>query len=510
MAFDISGAKKAGFTDEQINAYQAMFPQKEKSFMGFLENVGNSGTRFVEDTAGAILNPLQTGKNFLQLVKNPMTLVSYYRDRYGKDLSKTLYEDPVGVLADLSTVLSAGAGVAGKIGQVGKMGKVAKVANIFGKAGKLTDPFGAVGKIAGKAGKLTGNVFDKAKVGDTMINVGENMLTKGLGSPQELSKIKGVSGKTMGELFRKYNLYDRSPEALQEAISGVNTARKGAIEAGSQGSLVEIVKSFNGEIARLKDKAMISDDAARQVEELTRRRNMVMKAVEGNFNPELSKLNEIKQGFQSDVPANKFGLPSSEMSKVGGTTEAYKLLLKEMERKQPGLKAMGRDESALIRLKDVIEKANNRTAGRQNLNFTKLGLGTVGGIAKGLPGVLAGFATEQIANSPQFLSRASRSLETAGKAIKNSKGISLPKLPNVPYGKIYQGAKMGRMINGQTTPTSQKQTAQVANTQQKAPSIKPQVMESSPSQTYNYQKVNLIKTPSAFGRTKTVKRGNFY
>lgn len=62
-----------------------------------------------------------------------------YKDRYGsyENIKRTLAEDPVGAAADLSTLLSGGAGVA-------KIGQAPAVANALATAAKVTNPLSAV------------------------------------------------------------------------------------------------------------------------------------------------------------------------------------------------------------------------------------------------------------------------------------------------------------------------------------------------------------------------------
>lgn len=119
---------------------------KGRSVSGFLSNVGTSAGNLVGGVVSAITSPVETvgglldiGAGALQKAlpqalvdfvnrsENPEALAAgqraikaaeaaggFYKDRYGsvEAIKKTLYEDPVGATADLSTLFTGGAGLA--------------------------------------------------------------------------------------------------------------------------------------------------------------------------------------------------------------------------------------------------------------------------------------------------------------------------------------------------------------------------------------------------------------
>jgi len=137
-----------------------------RSVGGFLGNVGEGYVKMAEGIGQAIAHPLDTAKGVLDIgagaVQNvlPKSVVDFvnnldtpegkaaakqavdvanavggdYKRKYGsvEALTNTLYNDPVSVAADLSTLLTGGAGLAGKAGMVStasKLGTAAKVTN---------------------------------------------------------------------------------------------------------------------------------------------------------------------------------------------------------------------------------------------------------------------------------------------------------------------------------------------------------------------------------------------
>lgn len=132
-----------------------------------ISNIPGSAGEFIKNTAQPILHPIDTaenlgalGKGVLQKtglvkgddsVKYADAVGKFLVDRYGsvEAVKKTLQEDPVGLAADVSIVLSGGGSLGARLpGVAGKVGEVAAA------AGRAVDPLTAVGKVAKGAGKL--------------------------------------------------------------------------------------------------------------------------------------------------------------------------------------------------------------------------------------------------------------------------------------------------------------------------------------------------------------------
>lgn len=137
-----------------------------KTLAGFGSNLLESGTKFVGEIGktiaaapgmigAAITQPAQVGKAVLESTKN---IPSYLSERYGgpQQILDTLYKDPVGFAADLSTLLS-GAGAVAKVGQAEKL------AQGLGRAAAITDPVAlAVGAVKKPVMAGTSYVAEKA------------------------------------------------------------------------------------------------------------------------------------------------------------------------------------------------------------------------------------------------------------------------------------------------------------------------------------------------------------
>lgn len=141
--------------------------QPSPSVRGFARNVGTSGKKFGSDLAAAVLSPVETATGMLDLAtglvqklvpasgRTPAlqqreavadALGQYLTERYGSidAVKDTAYTDPVGLLSDVSTVLTAGGSAAVKAGSVLKMTRLGRQVERIGTAartaGDVTNP----------------------------------------------------------------------------------------------------------------------------------------------------------------------------------------------------------------------------------------------------------------------------------------------------------------------------------------------------------------------------------
>ena len=189
--------------------------ESDRSLGGFAGNVIKSGYNVAKGVVGAVMHPLDTattladvGAGALQKAvpqgvadfinkfdSNPEAAVraskvanavgGMYADRYGsvEGIKKTLYEDPVGAAADLSTILSLGAGavrqapniaagalkVAGAPEMAATVARTApvaaEIATPVAEVGRAINPINAVplgfaGKMVGKTGNFLANAIN--------------------------------------------------------------------------------------------------------------------------------------------------------------------------------------------------------------------------------------------------------------------------------------------------------------------------------------------------------------
>ena len=244
-------------------------PTPAPSVGGFLGNVVSSGANLVGNIGNAVLHPIQTIQNLGSIpvgglqelggqttpnTQNFDNVVNYFKQRYGgvSNLEKTVYSDPVGFLADLSTVLTGGAGAVGLASKgaelaglgetVATAAKAAEVANVAGEAGTAADLGGVAN--AGKAGFVsdinaptataaqTGAVAQGSGLADALMQTSNGLnraatltnpltpVVSGIGSllsggklPIELTaQILGKEPETVSDMIR--NPQDYTPESM--------------------------------------------------------------------------------------------------------------------------------------------------------------------------------------------------------------------------------------------------------------------------------------------------------
>lgn len=179
-----------------------------RSVGGFLSNVGSSAGQFIGGLANMVMSPIDTASGILDIgagaLQNvlPKAFVDFvnksetpealaagqravnaanaaggmYKDRYGSldKIQNTLYTDPVGATADLSTLFTGGGAAATRMGVASRgpivagamaglpgmgaaastSGALSTTGKVLSAAGQYTNPLAAVGPVA----RVTGNM----------------------------------------------------------------------------------------------------------------------------------------------------------------------------------------------------------------------------------------------------------------------------------------------------------------------------------------------------------------
>jgi len=195
--------------------------EPDRSVLGFAGNVVKSGANMVKGIASAVAHPVDTlgttldiGAGALQNVL-PKPLVDFinksetpealaagkraveianavggqYKKDYGtlEGIKSKLYNDPVGVAADLSTLLSGGSTIATKLGAVNTAANLSKAATI-------TNPMNAIGVAGAQIGKIpvVGQAIANApsKLTDLTVNTLSN-----IANPKAAALLAATEGK---------------------------------------------------------------------------------------------------------------------------------------------------------------------------------------------------------------------------------------------------------------------------------------------------------------------------
>jgi hypothetical protein len=108
--------------------------------LGTIRNVGNLIVGGTSKLLGEPLYPNQAGKELRSKGENAVNQMGgALKERYGgiENIKNTIATDPVGAMADISTLLSGGGAIAGRIPMAGK------VASTLTTAGEVTNPINA-------------------------------------------------------------------------------------------------------------------------------------------------------------------------------------------------------------------------------------------------------------------------------------------------------------------------------------------------------------------------------
>ncbi len=172
-----------------------------------VQNLPSSAAQFAQDVVRPIFQPVETLGNLGELIIGsfqkllpgrqsreyaPEAVGQFFADRYGglENVKRTIAEDPVGFVADVSTVLTGGGTAAARApGQVGRVARSAQ------QVGAAIDPIQATSRaVASPAGRLAGRGL-AAAIGDLGTHTGGESIARAAQS--------GFQGGRAGEAFRE-------------------------------------------------------------------------------------------------------------------------------------------------------------------------------------------------------------------------------------------------------------------------------------------------------------------
>lgn len=425
----LSGVSQPGLTagttaylprsiDELLNqgAYQAptddsgaeRMPPGEKSALGFAKNIGKSGFAFAESVGNTVLHPVDSlsgmGQVLLGLISSALdastpsrnsevkrylpyrevaeAFASALGERYGgtDKLIETLYQDPIGVAADLSVLLGGGGALLRGGGALLKGSNAAKTANVLTKAG---------GKVSA-LGQTIDPIAQTAR-GATMA------ISKGLEKtrlPERLyqSSLRPSLQGNASRVQRKIST------GLEENLS---VSRSGVEKLRSAIDELEVMKSELLEQATAKGKTIDPRRVAARVDDLANR-------LRRQVNP-LSDLTDIGNVIDEFLATNPAPIPVARAQAMKSTTygklknqygNADKIstakaaalkalsrgLKEELEQIIPELKSINFRESKFLDLESslnyAVESAANRQISGPAAAVTGLAAGALAGDVK--------------------------------------------------------------------------------------------------------------------------------
>jgi predicted transcriptional regulator len=415
---------------------QAPQPEK-KSVGGFAKNVVKSGASLLGGIGSSLLNVfnpnmqkntlanladvgagglenLFTGGNAQSAEAQKFNAVTdFYKQRYGgvQNIKDTLYNDPVGAAADLSTVLTGGGAVIRGVGDLANVSRLARTGEILSTAGNVIDPINATGAAFNKVSN-----FGKARLAPKLEASSERLYQSAL-KPSKSLEAKNPNVIKAG-LSERIPVSEKGYDQAIDRISKLNKEIKTKIEAGSKKGMTvdpKIVASRADEVKTRFSKQVAPQQDLAAIEQ--KRQDFLNHPDLTNSNGiPLDAAQEMKQGTYQQLKG-KYG---QERAAALETEKALARGLKDEIAKQiPEIADLNAKDSHLIGLEDALKDFVRRSG-----NSQLIGIGTplaaVGGFAASgskLGGLTLGLLKAAIDN-PEIKSRLAIILSDAAKGKK--------------------------------------------------------------------------------------------
>lgn len=423
MAFDAEGYRKAALNAGVPSQLVEQTIAEKTGVKGWLTS-GKSGLQGLASAAGNILNlpsyalggianrfQQATGNQYGQGERRGLGIVEGIQNKRPimSELPETLNIDP-------TSALGMALGFAGELLTPDPFGMGLDALRLARGVDTAKDVGLFARGVRGTGSKLT----DTAEM-LPLRGLGRNKTTERLLS--QLDK----AGMSSDEFMDTFNLWNRNADDAQEAIRGVNRARKAAVRGAGDVDTVKVVQAFNEEIQRLAPAAQQSRSAAAQLERVAEARDSFLRSIESNgavpLQTPLGVVEQSKQFVSQDIPQSYFNLGSAQTGRGRGAELVRRRLKNIVDESTGQTRKLGAQESALINYQNLLKTRELADKGNMNLPFTKLIGAGAGGAIGGIPGAVAGYGAQQFFNSPFGIKTQTKTLRGAGRALTSPRTI---------------------------------------------------------------------------------------
>lgn len=360
----------ARFVEDLITPFMGPYPENQRQIA---EAIGN--------LAVGTMEKLIPGKQDKEVFADQMGAA--IKERFGSPgaFKKSLIEDPVGVVADIAgLVTGAGAAVRG-VGAVSKVKKISDLGRTITKAGVALEPTTLARKTAAGLARpfippnLPSKLYQSAaKFSTTLSQQQRKAITNTALDNEIMPTLKGLE-KIRG------GINDLNGQITQLIDDAMETGRKIPVE--------DLFKDF----AKLKEEAILSGKPISNQRAIDRIRKEITdanKQIErGALTPKEAQ--QLKQKIYKDNEeyySRVKDSPASVQAQKAVATQAKDFL----EDVFPEIKQLNQKEGALIELRKALDRPVDRISNRDLLGIGIPIKGTVGGVAAGTPGIVAGLA----------------------------------------------------------------------------------------------------------------------
>lgn len=428
-------------------------------------NIVPSAGKFIGDVASAVAHPIATAQGIVNVLNgataiNPSpeesaawdSVKGFYSQRYGsvEGAKKAIAEDPVGVLSDASTLLTAGGGalkgaasLAGKAGQARTAAALGSAGKMASKAGGLLDPMSiAVSPLSGA----------RKMLGSETLGLPENLYKRAAKIPPGSVSQEGVNAIARtatreipgGLPISSGTITDKIPAILRESGDAIDSILADATAAGGQVDVVNVLTRLDELKSNPKvRKSPYYKDYVADIDAM-QQRLLSHPDVAGGGMIDLKTAHELKKGAYAELDswyANK-GKPESGRTPLtkdidAASIDKWATSLRDAILADPNVPpAMAqalKKQSAVLAARPWIERAISRTGNINPLDMTSIlvGMASGGGLASAaayrfatFPGVMSRGAIWMAQGAPKIVGKTGRAISKAAAASRTATILS--------------------------------------------------------------------------------------
>jgi predicted RNA-binding protein YlxR (DUF448 family) len=362
-------------------------------------NIPSSAMEFGRNIVQPILHPIDTAKAVGNLAVGAVEkaipgeqgkeqyadqFADFIKERYGSvdAFKETVAEDPVGVLSDLSMLLTGAGGPVKAAGTVGKVSKLKAAGDVVSRVGRAVEPVNiatnALGTMALKAvpsGAANRMYRSAAKFSTTI---------------PETDRIKMAKTALTNEIMPTAGGVEKTRSLIDSLNKKITTIIDDATAQGKQIPKNAIFKHFN----ELRKEASTSDqpmkdlaDIGKVSKDIDQYNKMISR---GSYTP--AELQKLKQKIYRRLET-QYSKQSMDVATVAAKKTVARTAKELIEELHPEIRGMNAKEGELIDLLDSIEKSASRISNRDIAGIGVPIKGTMGGVMGGTPGAAIGVAS---------------------------------------------------------------------------------------------------------------------
>lgn len=337
----------------------------------------------------------------------------FISDRYGSidKLKETVIEDPVGVLADLATVISGGAGAVSKVGDVSKIAEISNVGSKLSKISQAVEPINAISKTSSKIGNAIADTTVGRITKDiipTSTDMQRSQVTKALDLTQgDLATISKKTGNDVTDFIVSKGLIKETPEAVADSLNELRKTTKETRNAeiakvspftAYGESEIPFVYSGLQEIRKGVDGVAGLEDEIAKIDKLLTKKQLSLQDIQ------LAKdLIDENSAIYSKLGDVKSSATSRGLDKLRKSTKEF--IENEVDRLSSGqvdIRQLNNDIQTSYAIEDAINTRSTRDLTRQKVSLSD-SVVLFGGGATFNPAIGVGlYITKKVIESPTF------------------------------------------------------------------------------------------------------------